>query len=241
VSLVASLGVLQQLRDWNPSAGDGPILALGDPDYTTGADRPTRMTFFGKDLPRLVESGPEVRAIVDRERKDVALLGTDATEASLRHGLFEAPYPFAVLHLSCHGHLHQEVPWLSALALHATPEDDGVLTVDELTSWRFQAGPRLVVLAACQSGLGRPVAGEGEDGLVRAFLLAGARNVVASLWNVPDDASRDLMIAFHRHRRDERLSPSRALRVAQQEARKAGGTRARPVAWAGWAVWGPAD
>lgn len=242
VSLVASQGVLNHLRTWNRPRAGGAVLAIGDPDYSGKDATPTRRAIFGPPLTRLPNSGVEARAIVDEERGDLVLLGADANEAMLRRCLFDAPYPFEILHLSCHGLLYGATPWLSALALHATPDEDGLLTVDEVGHWHFQGGPRLVVLAACESGLGAPVPGEGEEGLVRAFLLAGARHVVASLWKVPDDSSRKVMVAFHRYLRDASIRPADALRRAQADFRRqAKGGEAHPYAWAGWAVWGPKD
>jgi len=242
VSLVASQGVLAHLRTWNRGAHGGALLAVGDPDYTAAGDSRTRMAIFGRTLGRLESSGAEVKALVDEARGDLRLLGRDANESMLRRCLFDAPYPFDVLHLACHGILYAGAPWMSALALHATPADDGLLTVEEVGQWQFHGGPGLVVLSACESGLGAPVPGEGEEGLVRAFMLAGARHVVASFWKVPDDTSRALMIAFHKHLRQDGMTPAAALRRSQEEVRNAAEGSARyPHAWAGWAVWGPRD
>ncbi len=242
VTLVASQGVLQHLRRFNLPFQGGALLALGDPDYTAGRDRRTQMAVFGQKLLRLKQSGLEVKELVDPDRGDLMLLGADASKAVLSRCLFDSPYPFDVLHLSCHGILYSPVPWMSALALHPTATDDGLLTVEDIGRWQFPSGPRLVVLAACNSGLGSPVPGEGEDGLVRAFLLAGARHVVASFWKVPDDTSRRIMVAFHKYMREGKLTPALALRRAQQDVRAdAKGMAAHPWSWAGWAVWGPRD
>ena len=240
LSRVVSQGVLHHLRTWTlPDAG-GPVLAVGDPDYTTNDVARSGMYFRGR-LTRLPHSAVEVKQITDRAQGDVALLGAEATEGRLVSLLSEGPHPFHALHLACHGVLYREVPWMSALALHATDTDDGLLTVDEVSRWRFHMGPRLVVLAACDSGLGVAVPGEGEEGLVRAFLLAGARHVVASLWKVKDKATLALMTEFHRLRRAQRMSPEQALREAQEKLRShASEVLSHPRAWAAWTIWGPA-
>jgi CHAT domain-containing protein len=72
----------------------------------------------------------------------------------------------------------------------------------------------IVVLSAFQTGLGKEVKGEGLTGLPRAFISAGARRVVASLWKVDDDATAELMRNFYRHLLKEKMTPSAALRAA---------------------------
>ena len=78
----------------------------------------------------------------------------------------------------------------------------------------------LVVLSACQTGLGQEVRGEGLMGLTRAFLYAGAARVVVSLWSVNDRATADLMAGLYRRMLRDGHRPSAALREAQLEMRK---------------------
>ena len=89
---------------------------------------------------------------------------------------------------------------LSGLALaganQPTEEDDGILTAEEISSVNL-SGCELVVLSACETGLGKAAGGEGLLGLQRAFQAAGARTVIASLWKVDDVATRDLMERFY--------------------------------------------
>ena len=73
----------------------------------------------------------------------------------------------------------------------------------------------LVVLSACQTGLGKQVRGEGLVGLTRAFMYAGAKRVVVSLWNVNDEATSELMSKFYLGMWKRGLSSSEALRQAQ--------------------------
>lgn len=111
---------------------------------------------------------------------------------------------------------------LSGLALagaNRAPQpggDDGLLTAEEI-SWLDLSRADLVVLSACETGIGSARAGEGMIGLRRAFRLAGARTVVSSLWSVQDEVTRDLMVAFYRNLWLRGQSRSQALRVAQLE------------------------
>jgi CHAT domain-containing protein/tetratricopeptide (TPR) repeat protein len=93
-------------------------------------------------------------------------------------------------------------------------KDDGILTALEVQALDL-GGVELAVLSACETGLGESAAGEGVLGLQRAFQIAGARTTVASLWKVPDQATRGLMSEFYRRMWEERKGKLEALREAQ--------------------------
>jgi CHAT domain-containing protein len=95
----------------------------------------------------------------------------------------------------------------------------------------------LVVLSACQTGLGRDMKGEGMIGLTRGFFYAGASRVVASLWNIDDAATAELMRKFYEGILIQKLAPAAALRSAQLETRKQRRYRS-PYYWAGFTVQG---
>ena len=94
--------------------------------------------------------------------------------------------------------------------------DDGILTAEEIGSMNLE-GAELVVLSACETGLGlsQSTGGEGLLGMQRAFQSAGARSVIASLWRVPDAETRSLMERFYENRWKERMGTLDALREAQ--------------------------
>lgn len=94
------------------------------------------------------------------------------------------------------------------------PASDGILTAEEVASLDLQ-DTELVVLSACETGLGEVAGGEGVFGLQRAFGLAGVRTVVASLWKVDDSATRVLMEEFYRNLWQQKLGKLAALRTAQ--------------------------
>ncbi|HBN75150.1 MAG TPA: hypothetical protein DD473_04900, partial [Planctomycetaceae bacterium] len=94
--------------------------------------------------------------------------------------------------------------------------DDGIMTAQEIVSLDLR-GTELVVLSACETGLGQVGGGEGVYGLQRAFQLAGARNVLGSLWSVDDAATAALMKLFYTKLWNEKLPPIEAIRQAQLE------------------------
>jgi CHAT domain-containing protein len=103
---------------------------------------------------------------------------------------------------------------LAGAGRDAKADDRGVVTGEVLVELPLEH-LRLAVLSACETGLGDLTGGEGVQGLVRAFHLAGCPNVVASLWNVNDDATAALMAEFYRQLWQEHQPPIEALRQAQ--------------------------
>ena len=126
---------------------------------------------------------------------------------------------YRYVHFATHGYLDSERPSLSAIVLSLVDQkgqpQDGFLRAHEIYNLTMPA--ELVVLSACQTGLGKEIKGEGLEGLTRGFMYAGARRVVVSLWNVNDKATADLMQRFYRGMLREKQSPSAALRKAQAE------------------------
>jgi CHAT domain-containing protein len=101
-------------------------------------------------------------------------------------------------------------------ANHPQTPGRGVVTGEALVDLDL-SGLELAVLSACETGLGDVADGEGTFGLQRAFHLAGTRDVVASLWKVPDRATAALMALFYQNLWDKEMPPAEALRQAQLE------------------------
>ena len=164
----------------------------------------------------------------------MTLTGASATreavlDADLRHVRY--------LHFATHAFADAQDPELSALVLSRYRADgsprDGVLRLHDLEQLRLDAD--LVVLSGCETALGRAIHGEGLVGLSYGFLVAGARTVVASLWQVPDTATAVLMREFYRQLLTEHRSPSIALKLAQDQVRSQP-RWAEPYFWAGFQV-----
>jgi CHAT domain-containing protein/Tfp pilus assembly protein PilF len=126
---------------------------------------------------------------------------------------------YRYVHFATHGYIDSERPDLSAIVLSLVDEDgkpqDGFLRAHEIYNLNLPA--ELVVLSACETGLGKEIKGEGLIGLTRGFMYAGARRVVVSLWSVNDKATAELMARFYRGMLRENKTPAAALRSAQIE------------------------
>jgi CHAT domain-containing protein/tetratricopeptide (TPR) repeat protein len=122
------------------------------------------------------------------------------------------------------------------------PEGDGgILTAEMIASLPLQH-LELVVLSACETGLGEVAGGEGVYGLQRAFHMAGAQTTVASLWQVDDDITQELLTRFFENLWHKGLGRLEALRQAQLAVRRGEGNRAQPRYWAAWVLSGdPGD
>jgi CHAT domain-containing protein/Flp pilus assembly protein TadD len=143
-------------------------------------------------------------------------LGREATEEHAK----SLPRNTRIVHFATHATLDERFPLNSAVVL-SIPEkfeegkDNGLLQAWEIfEKVRFDAD--LVVLSACESGLGKEMGGEGLIGLTRAFQYAGARSVLASLWKISDRTTAELMARFYRHWQSG-LPKDEALRAAQME------------------------
>jgi CHAT domain-containing protein len=124
--------------------------------------------------------------------------------------------------------------------LTTTPLDDGYLTAKEAARLQLD-GTELVVLSACETGLGQERTGEGVFGLQRALTVAGARGTLLSLWKVPDAASQTFMERFYALLK-QGMAADQAVRQVQEEFRNQPtiGGQPKPGAWSDpyyWAAW----
>jgi CHAT domain-containing protein len=189
-------------------------------------------------LARLPFSREEANAIASLVSPADVFKVTDfkASRSTVLDGTLEG---YRLVHFATHGVLDSERPSLSALVLSLVDERgaprDGYLRLHDLYNLRLDAD--LVVLSACQTALGKEFKGEGLVGLTRAFMYAGVPRVVASLWEVSDLATAELMKQFYGGVLRQGLQPAAALRAAQRKM-STDPRWASPYYWAGFVLQG---
>ena len=224
----ASVAALRQQRAATVQARNGDSVIDATPWHTWAG--------LAVDDPTIPAARQEVEAVARHFTRARLFLGATAGRAGLAAGA-----QADILHLATHGLFRADNPFFSALKLA-----DGWVDVREL--YRLPLAARLVVLSACESGVGGIRGGDEVVGLVRGFLGAGAAELVATLWNVHDASAADLMNNFYAfllspdlggesrtQRGDGFHRPAAALRAAQQVACAAG---LHPYYWAAFFVIG---
>ena len=189
-------------------------------------------------IPRLFASRDEANAIIEAASVSDNLKAIDF-DASKAAAITLDLSQYRIIHIATHGVLDSKRPDLSGLLLSRFDRDgrqtEGFLTLDDIYNLNLAAD--LVVLSACNTGLGKDVRGEGLVGLVHGFMYAGTSRVVASLWKVDDDATARLMADFYREMFREGKSPSASLREAQVQMWKMKRWHA-PYYWAAFVLQG---
>lgn len=148
---------------------------------------------------------------------------------------------FQNIHLATHSIVDEKNADRSRIVLSRVNENGKPLSGDFFLKdiYKMKLSADLVVLSSCQSALGKQQAGEGPISLSRAFLFAGAKAVVASLWEVNSDATGELMQRFYRYRQNQKVPPSTALAMSQADFRNHHDKRLRnPFYWAGFELYG---
>jgi CHAT domain-containing protein len=146
---------------------------------------------------------------------------------------------YRIVHFATHGLLNSEHPELSGLVLSLVDQSgkaqNGFLQLEDIYNMNLPVD--MVVLSACETGLGKEIKGEGVEGLTRGFMYAGATRVVASLWKVDDAATAELMSRFYKGILKDGLQPAAALQKAQVQMRTQKRWRS-PYYWAGFVMQG---
>jgi CHAT domain-containing protein/Tfp pilus assembly protein PilF len=167
-----------------------------------------RLPFTRQEADRILSLVPPAQRM---QSLDFAANRATATNSELSQ--------YQIVHLATHGILNSKNPELSGVILslfdeQGTPQN-GFLRLHDIFNLNLPA--ELVVLSACQTGLGKEVKGEGLMGLTRGFMYAGAPRVLVSLWNVDDEGTSELMTRFYKKMLQDGQKPTAALRAAQIE------------------------
>lgn len=211
---------------------DGPpsrALVVVDPEY---GDAPTRGSLRLTPLPNTVAEAKPIVAALGSE--DVTVLR--GAHASRERFLAAAKPGVQLVHVATHGIFDDRVPAGSGLALSRSQGVTGhewFVNVHDVARLRLDAG--LITLSGCDTARGALHSGEGLVGLTGAFLQAGARQVLSSLWAVSDRSTRALMEAFYDGLLNRGLRPASALRAAQQQIARNRDWQ-DPYYWAGFAI-----
>jgi CHAT domain-containing protein len=218
----------------SPNADEGRSLGL----VVAKTAKESGVTGDTLRIPRLPGTRREAEQIVKlvpaAQRKqafDFAASRQTATDPELSQ--------YRYVHFATHGFLNSQHPELSGLMFTMFDEEgraqDGFLRAHEVFNLKLSA--EVVVLSACQTGLGKEVRGEGLVGLTRGFMYAGAPRVVVSLWSVSDAATAELMTRFYRGMLKDGMRPARALQAAQVSMLK-DKKYASPFYWAAFTLQG---
>jgi len=171
------------------------------------------------------------------DHSNTILLGAKATESAFKRA---AVANYRYVHLAVHGYASPTDPDEAALVLlsDSSAGEDGLLHPAEIVQLKLHSA--LAILSACDTAVG-PVEGEeGIETLSRAFLLAGAKNVISTLWSVDDNSSLLLMKQFYQHLAANE-PPAAALVAAKRETLHKFGPAAVPFYWAGYTIEGAFD
>ena len=186
--------------------------------------RPGRQSTFGR-LPYLDRELTAVRRGLgdpDAEfRLESAALKAELLTRQTQH--------FDTVHIAAHALAHPVFPGLSWIQFA-----DGKLYAAEIEQASINA--RLIVLSACETAVGKRVSREGVFGLTRSFLVAGADNVISTLWQIPDHATAAFFEEFYAHPRHHRDAVIEALHLAQNKVRGIDRWR-HPYYWSSFEIW----
>jgi len=219
VTIAPSLDYLIESHRRNAGPGKG-LLVLGDPASSL------------PEFPKLEFSSQEI----DSVRTTMAGLETKVFRgpAALPSAYADAqPGRFEFIHFSAHATANTQSPLDSAVILSGPPDRCRLFARDVMS---LPLTAELVTISACRSAGARTYAGEGLVGFAWAFLRAGARNVIAGLWDVNDRSTEELMARLYAEIA-RGSSPAEALRAAKLSFIHAGGSYVKPFYWAPFQVY----
>jgi len=228
---------------WPRRDPEGDLLVMADPDLSRTRAAVSIGAGLTTVLPQPIPATRvEAETVARYATHPTVLLGEEATEGAFYR---EAP-SYRTIHLAAHTVVEERMPLYSGIWLASDSTTDGFLQAYELFDVTLAAD--LVVLSACETGVGQIRAGEGMLTLSRAFMAAGVPSLVASLWIVPDVKGSPLMREFYQQLRAgaTKIEALRAAKLATKDMRitMAGGqvvSLAHPIFWAPFVLTGLPD
>ncbi len=268
ISYVQSLSVLAMLKKrdeaYKSLDNRGTLFAMGAPlyEHTTAAQTNPSETDYNIARQLVMRGGDSARALrqlnlkwqtlpgslkeleqlgeLFKETKPSIYIQADATEAKLQslnqQGIL-AKYRYLVF--SAHGYLSPEVPALSSIVLGQVNNPkgiDGYVTAGEWPAYDLKSD--LMVLSACQTGLGEVISGEGVMGLPYAFFVAGNKNTILTLWSISDEVTVKFITSFFKKLKKGNMGQIEALTATKREFIKMGGKYANPAYWSAFILYG---
>ncbi len=200
------------------------LLSIGNPTFNQNE--------YENKLSPLPSAKIEAEEIAKVYEKRTVYVENAATKKQIKEGLKTAD----VVHFSGHYLIDEYTPLLSSLVLAGDQKAESSLTNYEIISEKLLS-TRLIVLSACNTGIGRYYNGEGIIGASRTFLAMSVPLIVASQWNVDSEATKELMLRFHNFRKTEKLPTVEALRQSQLAMLKDEKFK-QPYYWAGFMTVG---
>ncbi|CAD5978582.1 CHAT domain-containing tetratricopeptide repeat protein [Planktothrix agardhii] len=247
------LGIIRA-ENQNRKPSEKLLAVLADPVFAPTDERLKSVVFQGiKALPPDLErSARESGILFDRlpftQEEANQILALVPEEYRLQEVGFNASRENATnpqlsqyrfVHFATHGLLNSENPQLSGLVFSLVNQNgesqNGFLRLYDIFNLNLPV--ELVVLSACETGLGQDIKGEGLVGLTRGFMYAGASRVVVSLWKVDDQSTAELMVKFYQGILEKGLSPVAALRQAQIQMQN-NSEWIPPYYWSGFTLQG---
>ena len=213
MEFLSSASLMQFTRE-KRRASRATALAFGNPDL---GDPAYNLRFAEREVKEIAAQFPKSAVYVRSE-------ATESRAVSLSSN-------YDIIHFAVHGELKENNPLESGLLLAKEGDREGKLTVSEIFTLNLKAD--LVVLSACETGLGKISSGDEVIGLPRAFIYAGTPSVITTLWKVNDRASYELMSAFYSNLKT--MKKSDALRQAQLKTMR---EFPQPFFWAAYGLTG---
>jgi CHAT domain-containing protein/tetratricopeptide (TPR) repeat protein len=265
-SIVPSGAVAFELTRQRPRGREGKWLLVGAPrapkskkggDASSLEPATPQMREEVAAIAKQVTKDRDALAQIERVKHDqtgivagstyLLLLGEEANKERVHGDLSD----YAVLHFACHGDFARREPRDAALLLAPNGADSGRLGVRDVLELELDAN--LTILSACSTARGRGFSSDGEQSLARAFLVAGSRAVIATLWPVVDKPTSEIMGDFHKsvgtaaassapdadfaaRLRDAKLQVRR--RATSDKSKAASTDDAAPTLWAGFVYYG---